>query len=171
MSVNNNTQMPTLQQRQEHITNSVLQTGRHALGYGFTSNKTAALTTIAIAKTVKQAFPPEDVIRKGNTIANLLKVALYIPIIGQIIAIAGLILLKKGEKELIREGVDPKEFHQLTSHLKARLILSAIGIGAVYLPLDVAFSGVHVGKISRLEKDVKAAEKDVKAAEKEAEQL
>lgn len=164
--VNNNTQVPTPYQRQEHITNSALQMGRHVLGYGFTSDTTAAFTSIAIAKTVNQGKPPDNMIRKGNIIANLLKVALYIPIIGQIIAIAGLVLLKRGEKELIREGGDVKELHRLTSHLKARLILSAIGLGAVYLPLDVAFSGVHAGKTSRLKKESKAAEKEYEELER-----
>lgn len=154
LTVNNNNRFQTpAQQLKERRAKIFLRIGNRAQGYGFTSSKTTDVSCKLVSMFLRGqgAPPPKKIVRDINIISNLLKIGCYLPIIGQIIGIAGLILLGKLEKEMISKAKDSKGnvadqikmIHNFTSHVKARFILSTIGLGIVYLPLDIVFSGIH----------------------------
>lgn len=167
MTVTNNTStnfnhLPPSTVNDLKLDHFIHQTGKQAITYGFTSNKAAELACEAFAKlSGNPHLPNKATIKKGNIIANLTKAVLYLPIIGQIVAIMGLILLTKGEKAIIEKGVNAKNVHKFTSHLKARLILSAIGLGFIYSVPDAIFSGIYHHRTNKLAKDLEAYQKSL----------
>lgn len=68
----------------------------------------------------------------------------------------GLILLNKVEKGINGTGVNAKDVHKFTSHLKASLILSAMGLGFVYSVPDAIFSGIYHHRTNKLTKEQEA---------------
>ena len=127
--------------------------------YGFTSINTADVGCSKACHIISGLIndvkaPPREAVKQINIVATLLKIGCYLPIIGQIIGIAGLILLNKTEKDLTaqaksngktddRIATQIKELRQFTSNLKARFVLSTIGLGIIYFPLDIIFSGIY----------------------------